>query len=180
MKWEVVMEDNPRGQPSPMYRGLVALVSCSPSIAVVTTDGSTVESDQWENVARLIARAPEQAARIAALESESAQYREAAEKAEKECERLRGVIERDRSLAATVFGSFQRAASAHGWIIESRGSYEYDDDRYRREFADAMHTMERAIEPLRRLVADWSDCSTTIDEIRKARAALRGGGGVRG
>jgi len=90
MKWEVVMEDNPRGQPSPMYRGLVALVSCSPSIAVVTTDGSTVESDQWENVARLIARAPEQAARIAAIESESAQYREAAEKAREECERLRG------------------------------------------------------------------------------------------
>jgi molybdopterin converting factor small subunit len=39
----------------------------------------------------LVALNEQKAARIAALESESAQYREAAEKAEKECERLREI-----------------------------------------------------------------------------------------
>lgn len=86
-RWEVVTEDDPRGQPSPMYRGLVCLVSCSPSIAVVTADGSTVEKSEWEAVARLIASAPDleyRAAqvpqlrtRIAQLKSELAAAREA-------------------------------------------------------------------------------------------------------
>lgn len=66
-RW-VVVED-PNGQPSPMYRGLVCLVSMLPSIAVVTEDGSTVDSNTWPEVARLIASAPELKARAESAEA---------------------------------------------------------------------------------------------------------------
>jgi hypothetical protein len=90
--------------------------------------------------------------------------------AESECKRMRNVIERDRSLVAAVMTSFRHHSSRWGWLIEGRGSYEYDDDRYRREFSSAMNAMESAIEPLRTLAGDWSDCPTTSAEIREARA----------
>ncbi len=57
-EWEAILPGDPRGQPVPYYRGLVALVSCDPSIAVVTKDGSTVEKSEWEEIAKLIADAP--------------------------------------------------------------------------------------------------------------------------
>ncbi len=89
-----------------------------------------------------------------------------------EIARLRRVIEHDRSLVAAVMTRFRYQSSRWGWLIEGRGSYAYDDDRYRREFSSAMNAMESEIEPLRRLSGDWSDCPETSEEIREARAAL--------
>ena len=57
--WEAVSPDDPRGQPSAVYRGLVCYVSTDPCLAVVTADGSAVPPDQWPRVARLIAACPE-------------------------------------------------------------------------------------------------------------------------
>lgn len=58
-KFELVTDGDPRGQPVPYYRGLVAVVARSPYIAIVTADGSTMPSDRWEEVGRLLAAAPE-------------------------------------------------------------------------------------------------------------------------
>lgn len=57
--WERVDRLDPRGQPVPFYRGLVALVSCDPSIAVVADRGRTASASEWDANARLIAAAPE-------------------------------------------------------------------------------------------------------------------------
>jgi len=57
--WESVSPDDPRGQPSAAYRGLVCYVSTDPCLAVVTADGSAVPPDQWPGIAHLIAAAPD-------------------------------------------------------------------------------------------------------------------------
>lgn len=63
-RWEAIFDGDPRGQPAPFYCGLVALVSMSPSIAIVTADGSAIDASEWPEVARLIASAPELAERL--------------------------------------------------------------------------------------------------------------------
>lgn len=55
--WEAVLALDKRGQPSPMYRGLVALVENR--LAVVHASGDTVQKEQWEAHCRLIAAAPD-------------------------------------------------------------------------------------------------------------------------
>lgn len=71
-EWEAILRGDPRGQPVLYYRGLVALVSCDPPIAVVTKDGSTVAKSEWEEIAKLIADAPR-------LKEENARLRQFAE-----------------------------------------------------------------------------------------------------
>jgi hypothetical protein len=68
-EWEAILPGDPRGQPVLYYRGLVALVSCDPSISVVTKDGTAVDKSEWEDVARLIARAPALEAEVERLRS---------------------------------------------------------------------------------------------------------------
>jgi hypothetical protein len=53
--WEAVLADDPRGQPVPYYRGLVALVESR--VSVVAKCGY-VPKENWEANARLIAAAP--------------------------------------------------------------------------------------------------------------------------
>lgn len=96
-KWEAVIGEH--GQPSPMYRGLVCLVSCSPSISVVTADRSTVQADEWEDVARLIASAPDLAARAESAEAALAAARE-------DNERLRNAVNMAESVLAEECNDF--------------------------------------------------------------------------
>lgn len=55
--WACVADDDPRGVPWPGYVGLVAYVSESPRIAVVT-DGRRAQPSEWAANARLLAAAP--------------------------------------------------------------------------------------------------------------------------
>ena len=58
-EWEPVLRDDPRGQPVPYYRGLVCLVAHGENIiSVVTKDGSSIPSECWDDVAKLVASAP--------------------------------------------------------------------------------------------------------------------------
>lgn len=59
-EWEAVLNDDPRGQPVPYYRGLVCFVENSPDrhIAVVSKDGGTITKEQWPVIAELVASAP--------------------------------------------------------------------------------------------------------------------------
>ena len=54
------------------------------------------------------------------------------------------------------------------WLRLGRGSYEYDDDRWRSEFSQAIDEVIEAAEPLRKIAADWSDCPTDPKEIAAA------------
>jgi hypothetical protein len=55
-----------------------------------------------------------------------------------EVERLRKLIDRDRTGLAKALVDVRARAQASYWIVEGRGSYEWNDDRYRRETGKAL------------------------------------------
>lgn len=87
-----------------------------------------------------------------------------------EADRLRAVIERDRHHAALGLNAVRGALASYGWLLEGRGSYEWDDDRWRDEFGRAVRKVHDALKPLAKIAADPSDSPAT-EEAR--RAALR-------
>lgn len=96
--------------------------------------------------------------------------RAATQAAANEIERLKAVNERDRTHVADVFTAIMEAIRRREWLRLGRGSYEYDDDRWRGEFSEAIDEVIEAAKPLRRIAADWSDCPTDPKEIAAARA----------
>ena len=81
--WEAVTDDDPRGQPVPYYRGLVALIerNTGRALSVVLKDGRTVPACDWQANAQLIAHAPADLALLAAIvrsvaEAECSQFNE--------------------------------------------------------------------------------------------------------
>jgi hypothetical protein len=61
--WDAVLDNDPRGQPSCMYRGLIAMVERGDrTLAVVLGSGHQYENvpqEQWEPNARAIAALPD-------------------------------------------------------------------------------------------------------------------------
>ena len=85
--------------------------------------------------------------------------------------RLSKIIEAERSMVAIGLNAIRKAIAGRAWLSEAgRGSYAYDDDRYQREFGEALREIETACEPLRRVARDWSDCPKDRAEILTARA----------
>jgi hypothetical protein len=92
---------------------------------------------------------------------------------EAENKRLTFVIERDRSQVASGLHGMSKAIAGRAWLSEpGRGSYEWDDERYQQEFGHALNELAAAMEPLRVLARDWSDCPTDPLDIAEARALL--------
>ena len=95
------------------------------------------------------------------------------EELERERGRLRDVIERDRTKTAEVISSARGVLASRAWLAEGRGSYEFDDEKYQEEFGAAITEILVALDPLRALAADWSDCPKDYRGARidwKARA----------
>ncbi len=93
--------------------------------------------------------------------------------ARRERDRLQDVIERDRTKAAEIIGEIRGAVEPYRWLGEGRGSYAWDDDRYQMEFSNCMAALYAALDPLRCLASDWSDCPKNFQGARidwKARA----------
>jgi hypothetical protein len=88
------------------------------------------------------------------------------DKAQTERDRLRGVIERDRTKAAEIIANARAAVAKRSWLSEGRGSYSYDDETYQKEFGAAISELLSALEPLGVLAADWSDCPTDFHGAR--------------
>ncbi len=97
-------------------------------------------------------------------------YDEMCAEKDDEIKGLKAVNERDRSQVADVFNAIMEAIRRREWLRLGRGSYEYDDDRWRGEFSQAIDEVIEAAEPLRRIAVDWSDCPTDPKEIAAARA----------
>lgn len=96
------------------------------------------------------------------------------DEARAEVERLRAVIERERSNVADGIAAMMAAIASRAWLGEpGRGSYAWDDERYQREFGAALEEIEAALEPLRRIATDWGDCPTKPEEIAAARIDWR-------
>jgi hypothetical protein len=86
-----------------------------------------------------------------------------------ETRRLSHVIERDRTEVATIFGKIKKALGQYEWLRLGRGSYEYDDDRWKDEFGLAFDAVLAAAEPLRDIAANRADSPMTTREVNEAR-----------
>jgi hypothetical protein len=85
-----------------------------------------------------------------------------------EFERLRGIIERDRTIFANATKRMLAELRGRMWMVESRGSYEYDDKRFQDEFGEAVTALRAEVEAIRELGRGFSDCPSeqaTVDAI---------------
>ena len=57
--WEAVLDEDPRGQPTGMYRGLVAICEKGERYLAVVAACGEVDRSQWVDNCRLIAAAPD-------------------------------------------------------------------------------------------------------------------------
>lgn len=87
-----------------------------------------------------------------------------------ECEQQ---IEADRTDLNDAVLRLEREISSRSWLTEGRGSYEWNDDRYREEFSAASKAILEAIAPLQRMRTSWQSCPKTTEEVAKARIDLR-------
>jgi hypothetical protein len=106
------------------------------------------------------------------LENSAAKWRERAEAAEARVKVLEDVLEQDRTTVADGISAIKKALAAREWLRLGRGSFEWDDDRWKDEFGAAYDEILEAIEPLRRVASNWQDCPEKHSEIMKARQAL--------
>lgn len=88
----------------------------------------------------------------------------------KKIESLENTLERDRSAVAEGIQAIRDAIKRREWLRLGRGSYEWDDERWKDEFGSAIDEIFAALKPLRKVAADWSDCPTDAERILKARA----------
>lgn len=89
--------------------------------------------------------------------------------------RLSDILDTERYKVAIALGTLKKAIDGRRWLSEpGRGSYTYDDERYQQEFGGALEEINAALNPLRAIATDWSDCPR--DPIRveaNRRAALQ-------
>jgi hypothetical protein len=93
--------------------------------------------------------------------------------ADEEVERLQHVLDRDRYIVAAGTTAIQQAISGRLWLFEGRGHYDWDDDRYRAEFKDALQAIEAALTPLKLVAWDKSDCTRIEERVVAARQAAQ-------
>jgi hypothetical protein len=85
---------------------------------------------------------------------------------------LESILERDRSRVAVGLMAIRKAVARRHWLTVGRGSYAWDDDRWKGEFAQALQEIEEALPPLAKVAADWSNCPTDPAIIAAARVGI--------
>jgi hypothetical protein len=79
-------------------------------------------------------------------------------------------LEFDRTAVCDGVVSLGKAIASRCWLKEdTRGSFEWDDDRYRAEFGAAVAELESALLPLKKISMDWAGCPMKADEAVAAR-----------
>lgn len=89
-------------------------------------------------------------------------------------------LEHDRTKVAECLTAIKQELRGYDWLIEGRGSYEWDDDRWHGEFKHASEAIWKAIEPMVKIAADWSNCPSKSEDIKLARGADPGTTGAEG
>lgn len=101
--------------------------------------------------------------------SEIARLREKLAAVEGERDAARQALEHDRAKVITACNQFNDAFARRSWLLDSRGPYEWDDDRYRDEFRGAYDELAAPMVTLTAIGKDWSNCPTNHDEIMRSR-----------
>ena len=72
---------------------------------------------------------------------------------------LQEALESDRINVIEGVNRLTKEIESRAWLATgSRGSYEWDDARYQQEFRDAAEAILKALEPLKKIGADLSNC----------------------
>lgn len=121
--------------------------------------------DQCEAEMNLLRWNEQKAERIKALEHDLAEAR-------KRCEDAEAANERDRTQLHRIVHAIDEEITGRMWLIEGRGSYEWDDDTYRKEFGWAVHALQEKLEPLRKITGDLTNCPQTEAGKQKALQQL--------
>ena len=85
---------------------------------------------------------------------------------------LEGAIERDRTIVADGVTALKKELDSRHWLTEGRGSYEWNDDKFREEFHAAGVALLSAMQPLVTLAADLSNSPRTTEAVMEARKSL--------
>lgn len=163
---------------------LVALANAAPRILAALTpkpEGETVTDDGEAEAYRSdrlwwleIAEGKGYDSITAALEAApSASPKPTTVEASWMVERLMHVIDRDRYVVAHCVGAIEQQIRSREWLTEGRGPYEWDDDRYREEFAEAIQAIRDEVKPLAIVAWDKNDCTRIEERVNAARSAAR-------
>ncbi len=87
-----------------------------------------------------------------------------------EVKRLTAVIEHDRSKVVDVLAEANAVLKNYGWLAEGRGSYAFDDDRWKDEFKVCMDSLAKVLDPMRGIASDLSDSPIKWADIVAARS----------
>lgn len=93
--------------------------------------------------------------------------------AESRVQQLEQANELDRRSLWSIVRAIDEEITGRMWLIEGRGSYEWDDDKYRQEFGWAIHALQEKLEPLRKIAHDLTNCPATeegVNSVRKMEA----------
>jgi hypothetical protein len=91
---------------------------------------------------------------------------------------LAAEAERDAALAANeldrrnlhgIVSQIEAEITGRMWLIEGRGSYEWDDDKYRQEFGWAVHAIQKKLELLRKITRDLTNSPTKESGVERVR-----------
>ena len=86
--------------------------------------------------------------------------------------------ERDAALAANeldrrnlhgIVSQIESEITGKMWLLEGRGSYEWDDDKYRQEFGWAVHAIQEKLELLRKITRDLTNSPTKESGVERVR-----------
>lgn len=88
---------------------------------------------------------------------------------QRELETCGMTMERERTELAAAISRIGKAIAPRLWLKDSRGCYEYDDENYQKEFGYALDEVLEAIEPLRKIAADWTHCPKNSVGVESAR-----------
>lgn len=81
----------------------------------------------------------------------------------------RAANEFDRTTIIDARNAIHDEIVRRSWVLEGRGSYEWDDDRYRDEFKAALEAIGKPLEILQKLGINWAHCPTDSKAIAAAR-----------
>jgi hypothetical protein len=107
------------------------------------------------------------AQRDAAL-AEAAKWKRRYEEKEKPARVLGEIIEGERAKCGNAVQAIRAAITCRAWLRISRGSYEWDDDRWFAEFGHAIDEIEAELKKLEPIISDVSYCPEHSQEVTAA------------
>lgn len=86
---------------------------------------------------------------------------------------LESVLEKDRTTVCDAVNGLIKVLRQREWLGESRGPYEWDDDRWHLEFNETAAEIREAIKPFQDIARDLANCPRTSESVMRARETAK-------